>query len=348
MELCKCLQIYNKNNQRHNELLERIYINVSKEYFPGKNKYMINNIVTAFKNPSNILEKFDDKNINLLDEIKKYILSSCKDQEKILEIQKAMEEWGLFYFGIGIPTDIEKILVDRYRLDFVNKFNRKEKGNTKQLIYLEYLMFIKNIWKKNKEEQFLFIKKYNDTNTEFADLFVEYLLNCTRKCRLDKNRMILIENEYIENIQKDKFLIKTIIELYERLFENRKYNSYLNDIKRLHLIQRNIEEWIDLNKIGLFISNHKIELLKKEHLIEEFNSNYCRLIKLTDIGLSLAQGQFISKWATDRYYITNEKSRIIPHDYNPLIISRNIFNDEYNLIEKDFLLILEKKRNSIG
>ena len=95
------------------------------------------------------------------------------------------------------------------------------------------------------------------------------------------------------------------------------------------------------------ISKKNLDLLKEAHLINETEYDNRYIYQLTEIGFAIVNNCFMDKWTSNKYLLESEDKVLIPFDSNPLIISKYIFNEEYKLIEEDFLFVFERKKSRI-
>ena len=140
----------------------------------------------------------------------------------------------------------------------------------------------------------------------------------------------------------EKFLLKTIRQLYI-IAMGHNYNDYVQDLERIYYVQNAFENWVDINKLKNFISQEKIVLLKEACLIEEIIEEYNHLIKLTEIGISLAANKLLEIWDSDIYFHETENEVFIPFNSNPLLLSKYIFNKNFVLEKSDFLIKFKRK-----
>jgi hypothetical protein len=138
-------------------------------------------------------------------------------------------------------------------------------------------------------------------------------------------------------------VVKTIKDLFNRFFKQYNYLDYDKDIKRLYIVQNEISNWIDISKLNNLISERKIAILKNAYLLEEISEESIHLIKLTETGVSLATDSLLKDWENDIYFHEFENQVLIPFNCNPMLLSKYIFDDNFVLKERDFLIVLERK-----
>lgn len=342
LSLRDSLEIYNTQNREERELLDLIYKKVSHEYtVSDSNIFKINKIVEAFNDLEHILLHFEYENEVILQDVKLYIMRCNLDLKRTREVENRMKEWGIFFDGIGIEPTFTKTLRSRYRKEFVIQSSNRHKESLEFLIYLEYLFFVRNLSSPSRVEQIKILEelKVDDENT--WKIFSEYIIDPQNE-NLLANGFINISENYITKLMDEKFLLKTIRQLY-LIFMGHIYNDYVQDLERIYHVQNEFENWVDINKLENFISQEKIVLLKKVGLIEEIIEEYNHLIKLTEIGFSLAANKLLEIWDSDIYFHETENEVFIPFNSNPLLLSKYIFNKNFILEKSDFLIIFKRK-----
>lgn len=343
MSLKDNLEIYNTNRDEDRKLLEVICTNVSRNYFPGNvNRFLINKIIDAFNDLEYILSSFESKNEDLLYNIKKYILGCQLDINRIKEIQGIMKEWGLYFSEIGVEPTIKQILICRYRKEYITNFKNIKKKSYYSLVYIDYLLLVKKMRFANKEKQVQILESLRNKNKNMLEGFLNCLLEPSNE-NIIKNQVLVISEEYTRKLKHEKFLLKAIKEIFQENFNRYGYNNYEDDLKKIYLIQKDTECWIDIEKLNNLIENQNLKLLKDFDLIDEIKEENRHIIQLTEIALSIANNCFIKKWTSDEYLMEYEENVIVPFDANPLIISDYLFNKDYDLQEEDFLFIFTRK-----
>jgi hypothetical protein len=122
-----------------------------------------------------------------------------------------------------------------------------------------------------------------------------------------------------------------------------RYDDFVQDLERIYYVQNEFENWVDINKLKNFISQEKIVSLKEACLIEEIIEESTHLIKLTEIGFSLASNKLLEIWDSDIYFHETENEVFIPFNSNPLLLSKYIFNKNFILEKSDFLITFMRK-----
>lgn len=344
MSLRDCLELYNTDKEEDNELLNRICRNVSVDYYPSaNNKNLIKKITEAFSNTDLILSRFEEENENILDEIKKYILGCKLDDETTSIINDIMKKWAIYFTSIGVLPEIKPFLIARYRQEYVQKYFKQEKCEFPQTEYLKYLFFVKKMWEGDKGRQIEILEKYRSSNNRMLDWMIEYISKSNNENRLSKDAAMVISEEYIENLKDERFLLKTVNDIYDEIFRKDSYENYIDDLNKIYLIQENIDNWVDTNKLNSLITDCNLNLLKCAHLVDEVNLGYKKIIRLTEIGISIVTGRIVEKWLGDVYFIDLKSVVLIPRNCNPLIIAKYILDRNYILKGIDFLITLERK-----
>ncbi|MEA4828120.1 MAG: hypothetical protein VB130_16100 [Clostridium sp.] len=343
MSLKDSLEIYNTDRDEDHKLLEIICINVSRSYCPDSlNRFLINKIINAFNDLEYIFTSFESKNENFLDNIKKYILGCQLDMNRIKEIQAIMKEWALYFPEIGIEPTIKQVLICRYRKEYITNFKNIKKKSYYSLVYIEYLLLVKKIRFSNKERQVQILEKLRNKNKNMLEGFLNCLLEPTNG-NMIKNQVLVISEEYTRKLKDEKFLLKVIKEIFQENFNGYGYSNYEDDLKKIYLIQKDAEYWIDIEKLNNLIENQSLKLLKDFGLIDEIKEENRHIIQLTEIALSISNNCFTKKWTSDEYLMEYEDNVIVPFDANPLIISDYLFNEDYDLQEEDFLFVFTRK-----
>lgn len=343
LSLRDSLDIYNTRNREERELLDLIYKKVSHEYtVSDSNIFKINKIVEAFNDLEHILLHFEYENEVILQDVKLYIMRCNLDLKRTREVENRMKEWGIFFDGIGIEPTFTKTLRYRYRKDFIIQSSKSNKKSLEFLIYIEYLFFVKNLSSASRAEQIRILEELEVDNEDIWKIFSEYIIDAQNENIL-ANGFINISENYITKLMDENFLLKTVRQLYF-IFMGHSYNDYMQDLERIYYVQNEFENWVDINKLENFISQEKIGLLKEAGLIEEITEEYNHLVKLTEIGFSLAANKLIEIWASDAYFYEAENEVFIPFKSNPLVLSRYIFNKDFTLEKRDFLITFKRKK----
>jgi hypothetical protein len=336
------LEIYNTQNRDDCELLDLIYKKVSHNYtVSNSNLFKINKILEAFDNLDHIFKYFEYENEAILQDVKFYIMRCNLDSARTKEVENKMGEWGIFFNGVGIEPTFSKTLSSRYRKEFITQFLNKHKKSLEFLIYLEYLFFVRNLSSASKVEQIKILDKLKDDNENICNIFSEYIIAPQNENVLT-NGFINISENYIKKLMDEKFLLKTIKQLYVIFMEHR-YDDFVQDLERIYYVQNEFENWVDINKLKNFISQEKIVLLKEACLIEEIIEESTHLIKLTEIGFLLASNKLLEIWDSDIYFHETENEVFIPFNSNPLLLSKYIFNKNFILEKSDFLITFKRK-----
>lgn len=342
LSLTDSLEIYNTTDREDCELLDLIYKKVSNNYIVSNNNvFKINKIIEAFDNLDRILMYFEYENEAILQDVKLYIMRCNLDLARAKEVECKMREWGMFFNGVGIEKIFSERLSARYRKEFIAQFSHEHKKSLEVLIYLEYLFFVRNLSSSSQAEQIKILEKLKLENMNICNTFIEYIISPQNE-NIFTNGFINISENYIKKLMDEKFLLKTIRQLYD-IFMVHSYNDYVQDLERIYYVQNEFENWIDINKMKNFISQEKIVLLKEAGLIEEIIQEYNHLIKLTEIGFSLATNKLLQMWDSDIYFYETENKVFIPFNSNPLLLSKYIFNKNFMLEKRDFLIIFKKK-----
>lgn len=284
---------------------------------------------------------FEYENEAILQDVKFYVMRCNIDSARTKEIENRMKEWGMFFNGVGIEPKFLRILSSRYRKEFIVESSKRHKKSVEFLIYLEYLFFVRNLSSASRAEQIKILEKLEADNESIWKIFSEYIINPQNENIL-ANGFINISENYITKLMDEKFLLKTIRQLYLILMGH-SYNDYVQDLERIYHVQNEFENWVDINKLENFISQEKIVLLKEVGLIEEISEEYNHLIKLTEIGFSLAANKLLEMWDSDAYFYEAENEVLIPFNSNPLVLSRYIFNKNLTSEKSDFLIEFKRK-----
>lgn len=342
LSLRDSLEIYNTQNREDCELLDLIYKKISHEYtVSDSNIFKINKILEAFNDLDHILMHFECENEVILQDVKLYIMRCNLDLKRTREVENRMKEWGIFFDGIGIEPIFTKTLSSRYREEFIIQFSKRHKKSLELLIYLEYLFFVRNLSSASRAEQIRILEELKIDNKNIWNIFSEYII-APQNENILANGCINISENYIKKLMDEKFLLKTIRQLY-LIFMGHSYNDYVQDLERIYHVQNEFENWVDINKLENFISQEKIVLLKEVGLIEEIAEEYNHLIKLTEIGFSLAANKLLEIWDSDAYFYEAENEVFIPFNSNPLLLSKYIFNKNFILEESDFLITFKRE-----
>lgn len=342
LSLKDSLEIYNTPNREECELLDLIYKKVSRDYtVSDSNIFKINKIVEAFNDLDRILMYFEYENESILQDVKFYVMRCNIDSVRMKEIERRMKEWGMFFNGVGIEPKFLRILSSRYRKEFIVQFSKRHKKSVEFLIYLEYLFFVRNLSSASRFEQIKILEKLEGDNESIWKIFSEYIIYPQNENIL-ANGFININENYITKLMDEKFLLKTVRQLY-LIFIGHSYNDYVQDLERIYYVQNEFGNWVDINKLENFISQEKIVLLKDVDLIEEMDEEYNHLIKLTEIGFSLAANKLLEIWDSDAYFYETRNEVFIPFNSNPLLLSKYIFNKNFILDKNDFLITFKRK-----
>ncbi|AWK51082.1 hypothetical protein DIC82_08665 [Clostridium beijerinckii] len=342
MSLRESLEIYNTTNREDCELLDLIYKKVSHNYTVSNiNPFKIDKILEAFNNFDHILMYFEYENEAILQDVKLYIMRCKLDLARTKEVENRLMEWGIFFNGVGIEPTFSERLSSRYRKEFIVQFSNEQKKSLEFLIYLEYLFFVRNLSCASQAEQIKILEKLKVDNKNICNIFIEYII-APQNGNVFTNGFINISENYIKKLMDEKFLLKTIKQLY-LIFIGHSYNKYVQDLERIYYVQNEFENWVDVNKLKNFISQEKIVLLKEACLIEEIFEKYNHLIKLTKIGISLAANKLLEIWDSDIYFYETENEVFIPFNSNPLLLSKYIFNRNFVLEKSDFLITFKRK-----
>lgn len=337
------LEIYNTDRDEDHNLLEVICINVSRNYSPDSvNSFLINKIINAFNDLEYVLRSFESKNEDLLYNIKKYILGCQLDMNRIKKIQSIMKEWGLYFSEIGVEPTIKQILICRYRKEYITNFKNIKKKSYYSLVYIDYLLLVKKMRFANKEKQVQILESLRNKNKNMLEGFLNCLLEPSNE-NIIKNQVLVISEEYTRKLKDEKFLLKAIKEIFQENFNRYGYNNYEDDLKKIYLIQKEYEYWIDIEKLNNLVVDKNLKLLKEFYLINDVKEENRHSIQLTEIALSIVNNYFAKKWTSDEYFVEHEDNVIVPFDANPLIISEYLFNEYYDLQEEDFLFVFTRK-----
>lgn len=339
------LEGYITKNNNEEDMLEKICLKVQKYYCCGGNSnlYKIKKIIDAYNDFDYVMSRFEGENETVLYDVKRYIMGCGIDSERSEVIENKMKEWALFFDKVGVePSFLEK-LINRYKNEFIIKYFNENKKHINPIIYVEYLLFVKKLSIATQVEQIKIMEELKATDVNLFQIFSEYLLTSSSE-NLFINRSINISDKYLEKLTDEEFLLVTIKDLVGRFLKKEKYIDYEEDIKRIYRIQNEVDIWIDINKLNNFISENKLALLKKAYLIEELKEDDKHLIKLTELGFSLAANKLIKVWESDIYLYESEKEVLVPVTSNPLLISKYLFNKNFTLKERDFLFVFEKIR----
>lgn len=341
MSLEECLKIYNTDKVEDSILLDTIWRNVHNSFYGGSiNKYKIEKILIAFNNIESILRKFEMEHEKGLFNIKKYILGCKLDKNISRNIENIMIEWGIFYKNIGFESSIKKLLIERYREEF--NLSVKCKKSFLKFKYLEYLLLIRALKEASKEKQLEIVEKLKNDDKESADNFMDFLLK-SEVASFSKNQSLVINENYITKLSKEEFLLKFIKMTLEGNFDKYNYSNYEEDLKKILLVQKDVNYWIDMTKLDSLIDVENINLLTKFHLINNYRYKNRQLVKITELGLSIVKNHFIDSWDSNKYFSEYENKIIVAFDDNPLLICKYLFDENYNLKGDDFLFIFDKK-----
>lgn len=343
LSLRDSLEVYNTSNSNDIKLLDTIYKKVSRDYTASSvNSFKINKILQAYNDFEYVLKKFEFENLSILDDIKRYVMRANVNDDKVKEIETRMKEWALFFTNRGIEDSILEHLINRYRKDFVTQYTNLEKKELRSKIYIEYLFLIKDLWNSaSNEEQIKVLEEFKGKNNRMVDIIISYLLDTDKENELT-NKHVNISRKYIDNLMNKDFLLRTIKDLTDILAKSYNYADYIEDLQRIYFVLNNIFNWIDINKLYSFISEKKLNVLKELQLVSEIKKTDIHLIKLTELGYSLALNEFYKEWESDKYFYELDKEVFIPYDANPFIISKYIFNKQFSLKERDYLIIFER------
>lgn len=342
LSLRDSLEIYNTPNREACKLLDLIYKKVSREYtVSDSNIFKINKIIEAFNDLDRILMYFEYENEAILQDVKFYVMRCNIDSARTKEIENRMKEWGMFFNGVGIETTFSRVLSSRYRKEFIVESSKSHRKSVEFLIYLEYLFFVRNLSSASRAEQIKILEKLEADNESIWKIFSEYIIDPKNENIL-ANGFININENYITKLMDEKFLLKTIRELY-LIYIGHSYNDYVQDLERIYYVQNEFGNWVDINKLENFISQEKIVLLKDVDLIEEMDEEYNHLIKLTEIGFSLGANKLLEIWDSDAYFYETRNEVFIPFNSNPLLLSKYIFNKNFILDKSDFLITFKRK-----
>lgn len=342
LSLRDSLECYNTPEREDSELLDLIYKNVSHNYIVSdRNTFKIKKIVEAFNDLDRILMYFEYENEAILQDVKLYVMRCNLDSARNKEIENRMKEWGMFFNGVGIEPTFSRVLSSRYRKEFIVQSSKRHKKSLEFLIYLEYLFFVRNLSSASRVEQIKILEELEVDDENIWKIFSEYIIDRQNENIL-ANGFINISENYITKLMDEKFLLKTIRQLY-LISMGHNYNDYVQDLERIYYVQNKFENWVDINKLENFISQEKIVLLKEACLIEEIIEEYNHLIKLTEIGISLAANKLLEIWDSDIYFHETENEVFIPFNSNPLLLSKYIFNKNFVLEKSDFLIKFKRK-----
>ena len=317
MGLRDSLEIYNTNNGEERDILDIIYRKVSKNYVAGSiNSYKINKIIEAFNDFNYVLMKFEYENEEILPDIKKYIMGDCLYDRRAKELESRMKEWVFFFQDIGIEQTFLDHLISKYRENFIIQYSKQEKKQLQTFIYLEYLFLVSNLSVATYTEQLKILEVFKATDKDLINLFSEYIIHSDKK-NVFTNKLISIDDSYIEKLMDEDFLLKTIKDIVDIFINQYNYTDYEQDLKRIYSIQSEIDLWVDINKLNNFIAEEKLVVLKKAHLIDEINEEHNHIIQLTEIGISMVTNQFIRNWESEKYFYEDDNMVLIPFNSNP-------------------------------
>jgi hypothetical protein len=342
LSLRDSLEIYNTQNREDRELLDLIYRKVSHNYMVSDSDiFKLNKILEAFNDLDHIIMHFEYENEAILQDVKLYIMRCNLNSARAKEVEHRMREWGMFFNCVGIEPTFSRILSSRYRKEFIIKSSKRHKKSLEFLIYLEYLLFVRKLSSASRVEQIKILEELEVDNENIWRIFSEYIIY-PQNGNILTNGFINISEDYITKLMDEKFLLKTIKQLYH-IFIGHRYNEYVQDLERIYYVQNESENWVDINKLENFISQEKIVLLKEACLIEEIIEEYNHLIKLTEIGFSIAANKLLEIWDSDIYFHETENEVFIPFNSNPQLLSKYIFNKNFILEKSDFLIIFKRK-----
>lgn len=338
------LEIYDTKKSEDGGLMDTICKKVSKDYVAGgTNCYKINKIVESFDDFNYVMMKFEGENEAILDDIKRYIMGCSFDSTKVNVIEAKMEEWALFFQGIGIEPTLLKPLINRYRENFITQYSTQVKSQLQPLIYLEYLLLIRDLSIATHAEQINILEEFKVKDEMSINLLCDYIIS-SGNGNIFTNKLINVSKIYVEKLTDERFLLNTIKDIFNSFAQQYNYNDYKEDLKKIYLVQGEIKNSVDINKLTNLISLEKLEILKELHLVEEINEDYTHIIKLTEIAFSMIINKFLESWENDNYFYENDNLVLIPFNSNPLRICKYLFNKNYILKERDFLIIFERKK----
>lgn len=346
MSLRDSLEIYNTSENQDPDLLDIIFKKVSNNYVAGSTKiYKINKIVEAFNDFNYVLLKFEHENEAILDEIKRYVMGCKIDTMRANKLKIRMKEWALFFEGIGIEPTFLKCLIDRYRKDFIIQYSMQGKKQLQPLIYLEYFFLIRNLSVVTQEEQIKILEEFKVKDKKTLNFLSDYIMS-SGNGNVFINKFININEMYLKKLMNEEFLLKTIRDIFDKYIEQYNYTDYEIDLKRIYFIQNEIKSWVDITKLNNFILDKRLEILKEAYLIDEINEDGNHIIKLTEIGASLVTNQFVNRWNSDDYFYKNENIVLIPFNSNPILICKYLFDKNYIIKEREFLIIFERENDN--
>lgn len=337
------LEEYITKDNNEEDMLEKICLKVHYYYCCGNsNLYKIKKIMDAYNDFFDyVMSKFDGENETILHDVKRYIMGCDIDYERNEIIKNKMKCWALFFDNVGIEPTLLGKLINRYKDEFVIRYSNENKKQISSIIYVEYLLFVKKLSIATQVEQIKIMEELKAKDVNFFQLFSEYLLTVFSENAFI-NRAINISDKYLEKLMDEEFLLVTTKELVDIFLKKERYIDYEEDIKRIYMIQKEIDIWIDINKLNNFISENKLALLKKSYLIEEAKKADNHLIKLTELGFSLETNKLIKVWESDMYLYESESEVLLPFTSNPVLISKYLFNKKFTLKERDFLIVFDK------
>lgn len=342
MSLREALEIYNTDRAEDFELLEKIFSNTSNHYCLGyNNSRKINRILKEFDNFDKILSKFELKIEMLLPDFKRYMLNCAIDGDIAIKLENEMREWAFLFPNSYIDPMIEEKIIEKYRDEVLVEYIDERKSIKRDFIYLKYMLLIRDLWSQNKEEQRVAIENFKNNDEITSEWIIDYILKSNYENVLTSSFTININSNYLFMLKDEKVLLKTINDLYNQYFNSYSYSEYYDDIDMINLIIGKSEEWLDLNELPGFIGDYKIELLEKANLIMVVKENNINLIKLTEIALSIIQGCFKKSWESDKYFLEDGDMVYIPHDSNPIVLSKYLFSDKYTLEDQDYLFMFK-------
>lgn len=336
MKLKECLKELDIGELK--ELATELSISVFNDAVRSHFERNIIKKLTSLDYLNKIIEKMDKPCVTTL--VQLVYFGDCNDRRYLNDIRKK----GLVYKNVQVPNDISKLLENCLYPKITKNYNKLLEVKQTPFLNLIILigLFMRDEIKIKKTKKNRLSIKINTENKEVYYTLDKKLMKLLISF-LDKqyavywedNLLIVNRSELRKWIDKDDSIKLEL--LYKWL--RKKNKKVLEMVSVLGKVQKNYEDWIDMN---VFIEG---EIPYTKESIEEFGLIYFEkihdhyFVRLTPEGWYYIKGTYPEYWCNKSILISADFEVFIPHDYDPNII---YLLDKYGqLKDNDYFLVYD-------
>lgn len=310
--------------------------------------FLIRKIKEAISNNNDVfINKFEVNNSEILDKIKIFIFEGKVNELDLQNVTEAFRFWGIL--EEDSYREVKLKLQEKYRCEFISHINTELQVNNKYELYLEYILYLNKIY-KNKNSHNIYLKELQEhIGKGLADTIIKFLFTNKIVGKIVDNNgenIMTINKKYIDRIMIRENFISEIKSLYNSILKEEAYDNFVDDLYKIYNIQKETYNAINIDKLNL-LSKMKTDILIKYKILERVPREACNLIRLTSLGWFLVLDEYKEDlWNGHKYRIVKDNEELVTKDDDPYIITKLLFNKDYEIVERDFVFKFKKSECS--